>query len=147
MCRAHKSNFDLDMWIKIGFQFCTLATKCRFLPLFYLTVVTWVSWIKDEQNLILVFNFYLSKSVSLFWKNRRPTCTHHFFDTFLDFFFNSSLFLSTQAQLSSNPIKNYLTTTLEEIETIHRLFLVNCYLLHVPRLPSQQTCPVVLSPE
>ena len=33
----------------------------------------------------------------------------------------------------------YIEMTSKEIEIIHRfiLFLVNCYLLHVPRLPSQ----------
>ena len=31
----------------------------------------------------------------------------------------------------------------KEIEIIHRLFLVNCYLLHVPRLPSQPASNVV----
>ena len=27
--------------------------------------------------------------------------------------------------------------TTKEIEIIHRLFLVNCYILHIPRFPSQ----------
>ena len=28
-------------------------------------------------------------------------------------------------------------TTTKEVQIVHRLFLVNCYLLHVPRLPSK----------
>ena len=27
--------------------------------------------------------------------------------------------------------------TVKEVQIVYRLFLVNCYLLHVPRLPSQ----------
>ena len=30
-------------------------------------------------------------------------------------------------------------TGLKEVQIVYRLFLVNCYLLHVPRLPSQPT--------
>ena len=30
----------------------------------------------------------------------------------------------------------------KEVQTVFRLFLVNCYLLHVPRLPSQSASNV-----
>ena len=33
----------------------------------------------------------------------------------------------------------YTIGLVKEVQIVYRLFLVNCYLLHVPRLPSQPT--------
>ena len=32
-----------------------------------------------------------------------------------------------------------IVIVLKEVQIVYRLFLVNCYLLHIPRLPSQPT--------
>ena len=67
-----------------------------------------------------------------------PYITPAHFWTFLDPPTNYvSLNTKLQKRKFSEPPNPHPVHILKEVQIVYRLFLMNCYLLHVPRLPSQ----------